>query len=303
MKLSVIFPVFNQFDLATAAIDIAIHNLSGEREVEFVILDNGSKEPFQYNLANHWNMADTLVTDDESEDKSGWNLKIVRSEKNIGVYPTFWWGIREATGDVPAFFHSDLMIAEAGWDKRVLEAFEGNPKLGMVGFVGSNEIDGSGGRGLGTCSNFLGLEYKHKTETGEEKVWCGSAAEIHGRRLTGLESAAVEDGCAMIFRRTCLETIPQRPDFPPHHFYDRLLSCEVRERGWEVATLGVGCDHISGQTVNQEQGYQDMAKEWAEAHGLSLGTNHNWDSVVYESAGRQWLTEYKDQKGLVPCCV
>lgn len=288
MKLSIVVPVFNQFDLATAALDVMIHNLSGKREVELVVLDNGSSEMFVY-VPNEKN--EKLV------------VRLIRLNKNIGVYPTFWAGLRETTGDIVAFFHSDLMIAEKGWDIRVLSSFEDNAHLGMVGFVGSDEIDAAGGRGLGTASNFQGLEYRHKNGEGEERVWVGSAAEIHGRRITGMVPAAVEDGCAMIFRRICLEVIPQRPDFPPHHFYDRLLSCEVRERGWQMATLGIGCDHISGQTVNQESGYQDMAREWAEAHGLTLMGHHNWDSVVYESAGRQWLTEYKDQKGMVPCRV
>ncbi len=283
MKLSVVFPVFNQHELATAAIDVAIHNLSREHEVEFVILDNGSNEPFDYQI-----VLDPIYP------KLFLSYKLVRSEKNIGVYPTFWLGLKEATGDVLAFLHSDVMVAERGWDKRVIEAFKADPKLGLVGFIGSNEIDGSGGRGLGTASNFMGGTYGR---------WTGSSAEVHGRRLTGMEPAAVVDGCVMVFRRICLETIPERKDFPPHHFYDRLLSCEVREKGWTMATLGVGFDHISGQTVNQEQGYSTMAEEWCVARGLKMEPYHNWDTVVYKEAESRWLGEYRDSKHLVPCKV
>lgn len=290
MKLSVIFPVHNQFALSRVSVRQALQKLSGKHDVEFIILDNGSKEPFTY-------------TDPYEQPRDGHiEFRILRSEQNIGVYPTFWWGLKEATGDVLAFLHSDLVVAEGGWDQRVLGAFMADPKLGMLGFIGSNEIDGSGGRGLGTCSNFQGGMYVIQSDNGVTS-WTGSPAEPHGRRIVGMEPAAVEDGCAMVFRRSCLEAIAPRADFPPHHFYDRLLSCEVREKGWTMATLGIGCDHISGQTVNQEKGYDDMAREWCEAHGLTMDGVHNWDSVVYREAERQWLKEYRDEKHLVPCRV
>ena len=301
MKLSVIFPVFNQFELATAAIELAIRNLSGDNNVEVVILDNGSPTPYVPEGATH--PKEGLVG------TGGVRIIHARSEKNTGVYPTFWEGLHHATGDVIAFFHSDLMVAEKGWDTRVLEAFEADPTLGMMGFIGSNEIDSSGGRGAGTCSNFQGGTYTLQTQQGKammqrmSNIWKGSPAEAHGRRITGLEPAAVVDGCSMIFRRSCLEAIPQRPDFPPHHFYDRLLSCETREKGFTVAVLGIECDHISGQTVNQEPGYSTMAQEWAEAHGLTMEGAHNWDTILYRMAELMWLKEYRDLKRVVPCRV
>lgn len=310
MRLSVIFPVHNQHPLAQAAIDVAVHNLSGETDVEIIVLDNASMPSWGHYGPNGARLP--IPSEAQMAAESGeipmtvapktCTIKAFRKDKNIGVYPTFWWGLSVATGDVLAFLHSDLMVAEKGWDKRVLEAFEADSTLGMVGFIGSNEIDGAGGRGLGTCSNFMGQTYKSSSKDGV-KEWTGSPAEPHGRRMTGLEPAMVEDGCAMIFRRSCLEAISQRADFPPHHFYDRLLSCEVREKGYWMATLGIGCDHISGQTVNQEASYGDMAREWCEAHGLTMEGSHNWDNVVYREAERQWLKEYRDEKHLIPCRV
>lgn len=285
MKLSIIFPVMNQHELSSACIDMAIQNLSGKNDVELVILDNGSDTPFWIDIPDN---------------VSGKIIK--RYDTSIGVYPTFWQGLKYSNGDVLAFFHSDLVVSEKDWDQRVISAFEKDSKLGLLGFIGSNEIDGSGGRGLGTTSNFQGGEvyYQH----GEErKVWKGSPAHVHGRVDSGFSNAAVVDGCSMIFRRECLEKIKQRAGFPPHHFYDRLLSCETIEAGYTVGVLGIACDHISGQTVNQEPKYQEMAKAWAESHGLQMilmyGVN-NWDGVIYKEAEKQWLTEYRDVKHMVP---
>ena len=311
-KLSVIVPVFNQHALSEAAIKTLIQNLSGDNPVEVVVLDNGSDVPFlphgrggEYDvaIANGADIAPEHSDTTVGEVAKTARVKIVRLPENIGVYPTFWEGMKHASGTILAFFHSDLIVAEKGWDTRVIASFSADEKLGLVGFIGSNEIDGSGGRGLGTRSNFLGGELNFRDMLGESHTWRGSPAEVHGRRIEGLEKGAVVDGCAMIFRRDTLEKIPQRSDFPPHHFYDRLLSCETIERGYGVAILGISCDHISGQTVNQEPGYDKMAEAWCVKHGLMKFDAHNWDTVIYKEAERMWLTEYRDMKHLVPLIV
>lgn len=306
MKLTVVFPVLNQFKLSEKAIDLAMGNLSGEYDIQLLIIDNGSKEPFGYLPIKY------VQTD------------VVRHESSIGVYPVFWDALKYATGDVIALLHSDLMICEQDWDARVMKTFEEHEKLGLLGFIGSNEIDIGGGRGAGTTSNFKGNIYAARNCNIESKwniknvygerdneVWAGSPARVHGRQYDGFTNAAVVDGCAMIFRKSVLEQIPQRENFPPHHFYDRLLSCEVKERGYTVGVLGIACDHISGQTVNKEIEYSDMAREWAIAHDMYrqddklnyLPHYHNWDTELYKEAEKQWLSEYRDQKHLVPCVI
>jgi GT2 family glycosyltransferase len=286
MKLAVVFPVMNQFPLAQTAIDFAIKNLSGENDVEIIIIDNGSSSAFQY------------VGYSEKA-----KIRVHHLKNNIGVYPIFWEALKLTDGDVIAYFHSDLIVSEKGWDMDLVELFERNEKLGLLGFIGSDEIDSSGGRGRGTTSNFLGGSYEHADGMGNKFQWQGSPANAHGQKNPGYTKAAVVDGCTMIFRREVLEKIKQRENFPPHHFYDRLLSSEVREEGYEMGVLGIGCDHISGQTVNQEPAYSTMAQEWSEKHGLTMEGVHNWDSVLYREAEKQWLTEYRDQKHLVPVKV
>lgn len=280
MKLSIVIPVLNQFPLARVALEYARNNLSLYSDVEFIILDNGSDIPFRIDPS--------IAT-------------VYRKDAPYGSYPCFWWGLSAAQGDIIAFIHSDLIITEVGWDKRVLEEFKKNENLGLLGFIGSNEIDIAGGRGLGTTSNFQGKTYTLKEDSKVQKIWEGSPASVHGAQNSGYTKAAVIDGCAMVFRKSVLERISQRADFPPHHFYDRLLSCEVREMGYEIGVLGIGCDHISGQTVNQEPKYHELARAWIAEHmPVDLTKPQSYDSLIYKEAERQWLTEYRDQKHLVP---
>jgi glycosyltransferase involved in cell wall biosynthesis len=287
MKLSVCIPVLNQHPLfrsvykqlfAVSEKDITTaKGIVKGCDVELVIIDNGSTIPL--------------------EDKDAPGANIVRNQKSIGVYPTFKQGMDNTTGDIVAFFHSDLVVWEQGWQDRVLEAFNKYPDLGLIGFVGSNEMDSNSGRGGGTTSNFMG-----NTMVTGEGVWKGSPARAHGMVGNDISPAAVVDGCAMIIRRTAWEKIGFRQDFPLHHFYDRLISAQMLESGFKVAVLGIACDHISGQTVNQEQSYQDMAKDWCVARGIGLmpEDNGNWDAAMYKTAERVFLQEYRNQKHIVP---
>ncbi len=276
MRMLTIIPVLNRFDMVRDT----LKHLEDTTEVSIVAaIDNGSRQPL--------GMERWLPR----------NLTVWRNAENTGNYPIFTQGLiisrHDPDTEILAFLHSDMFIYERGWDLRVIEAFKADHRLGLIGFIGSNEIDANGGRGLGTVSNFQGLA----PNTG--------AAEIHGKRIAGTEPAAVVDGCMMIFRRQCLEDCGFEPDFPPHHFYDRLMSCQAREKGWRMATMGIACDHLSNQTVAHEQAYHELAEAWCKAQErpIELPEGGGWDLAVYREAERQWLTVYRDQRHLVPVHV
>ena len=271
MSISVVFVVYNQHSVAKVAIDNILQNSS--KDTEIVVLDNGSGVPFSYEHSQ---------------------VRVVRNESNCGVYPSIWWALHESLGDIVCIFHSDLIVVEKRWDTRVKRAFE-NKNLGLLGFIGSNEIDSSGGRGFGTTSNFQGNEYY---ESISRQSWKATGAEKHGKKSSEYSRSATIDGCAMIFRRKVLQSIPFRNDFPIHHFYDKLLSCEVMEKGYEVGVLGIACDHLGGQTANKEEGYHTIAKEWCEKHGI-VALVENYDLCLYLEAEKQWKEEYI-KKGFIP---
>jgi glycosyltransferase involved in cell wall biosynthesis len=279
MKLSIVVPFLNNYPLAKAAIASLEENLAAA-DSEIIALNNGSSEG-------------------EFVLPAGSTARVVTLPENIGNYPVFALcpSLASSESDLIGVFHSDLFVHEPGFDRRIRDAFARYPQLGLLGFIGSNEIDTSGGRGLGTVSNFQGAAISRNGQ-----VWHGSPAEAHGRRSTGLERAAVIDGCAMVFRRSVLSAIRRWSNFPPHHFYDRLLSCQVMEMGYLVAVLSVACDHISGQTANSNGSYRELARAWCLQH-LGLETCDNWDLEIYRQAEARWLLEYRDRKHFIPVRV
>lgn len=293
IKLSCVIGVLNGFELADRTIQMMYDNLGNKDEVEIIVIDNGSDEAYLYKT------------------KLKANIGIIRNENNTGNYPMFKQGIELAHGEVIAFIHSDVFIFEKGWDQKVIAQFEANEKLGLVGFLGSTELDYHGGRGGGTVSNMVKYEDY------------GSEAEIHGRRDTGfIIDGSVVDGLAMIFRKSVLKEIGFKDDYPRHHFYDRMMSCQVIEAGYKVGIMGIEHCHCSGKTANHEQKWQDTAKEWCK---VNLGINspqewpplhpewfnslsnashghipNGWDHVIYLEAEYRFLKEYRDEKHVVP---
>lgn len=296
MRLTIVVPVLGQHAMANVALKLLLENAT-DPNTRILVIDNGGDYQPAIGPTARVELFRPMQGLDTFEPRP----------KNIGVYPTFPCGMANSEdADIVAFFHSDIMVVEKGFDKRILDTFESHPTVGLIGFVGSNEIDYNGGRGGGTCSNFQGNGYNvngvvNKEEDGVVE-WQGSPAQAHGRREMGWSRAAVVDGCVMIIRRTAWNKIGYRDNFPPHHFYDRLISTQMLEAGFEVLVLGVAFDHISGQTVGGE-GYNNFAREWSESKGLKPAEGASWDSVVYNEAEKQWLSEYRDQKHLIPVRV
>ena len=105
--------------------------------------------------------------------------------------------------------------------------------------------------------------------------------------MTGLEPAAVVDHLAMIFRRSTLEQLtPQEGTYAPEHFYDRILSCEVIERGGHVATLGVACDHFGGGIGPGMASADRLRQRWLEAEGIDYDPTDSYTAVYLESEKR-----------------
>jgi len=298
MKLDVVVLFHNQLSLLKQALKLLDSN--SVLSPNLILINNASTE----------NTSELQLNYFTKSTKFG-SIQYIPNEKNIGVFPVFAQSLKVTNGDIIAFPHSDLLIWEDGWDKRVVEAFEQDDKLAIVGVLGSFEIDNWGGRGLGTMSNFQGRDR-------------GSAAEIHGKRTEGLVPSAAVDGCFMAFRRSFLEEVKDL-QFPPHHFYDRLLCCEALQRGYRVATLGLACDHISGQTANCEEGWKRFACEWA---GRELHISHynewaiknrqwmlansdlhqkaesnGWDEVIYLEAEMRFLKKWRDKTHFIPLQV
>lgn len=301
-RLAVVITVCDSWEVGQESLKYLMENSTPEL-TEVILLNNGSYEGPKEDLTAKYPK----------------NFAFVEFPENVGANGVFHQMLpvltrmntqwpEKYTFDTVAYFHNDLMVREEGWDQRIIAAFDRDPKLALVGFLGSNEIDGAGGRGLGTASSYMGFEY--------ETIWA-SKAEIHGRRVVGTEAAAVVDHMSMIFRISMLQQLPASEDsgYAPHHFYDRILSCEVLQRDWHISMIGIECDHASGGTgmcAVPHEGRPEMGvinrnalyRKWLTKKGISFTDDQdNLDALVYKEAEKIFLSKWRDESAFIPLKV
>jgi glycosyltransferase involved in cell wall biosynthesis len=271
-RITVVIPVLNQFPLLRQNLELLTKENSPE-DFDVLIIDNGSDEEFHTDIPN---------------------VSVIRFDEPIGVYPCFQVGLENTDSEILCFMHSDFFFWNPRWYKQIEGAFNGNSKLGLVGCIGSDDWSYNGGRGGGTMGSFQGKTIGDK--------WSGSHISGHGKDITGrLQNAVQVDGCCMIFRRQALQSIGFRDDIY-FHFYDRIMSAQILEKGWKIAVLGIECDHVSNQTAGNESAkYWPAAKKFCIEHNIPFPEDtENFDSIIYQDAEQRYLKEWRDEKHFFP---
>jgi len=226
---------------------------------------------------------------------------IIRIDKNEGINPVFHSTLHYFSEfDIIAHFHCDMMIREKDWDMRVGCLFNRDEQLALVGFCGSDTIDERGGRGGGTMLNFMGDTYS-----------CGEAspAEVHGLRHAGIKPAAVLDHCSMIFRRPILEKLPPSKEsgYVPHHFYDRIICCELLKQGYHILYYGAECDHFGGDVGSRlaSNSFKDCGLEWLAEHHIEhqKTTVAEISGLLHYVGAYNFLKKWKYEMQFIPLIV
>jgi cellulose synthase/poly-beta-1,6-N-acetylglucosamine synthase-like glycosyltransferase len=281
-KLTIIITMLGQHDMTQFCLNKVVQHHKGD--VEILIIDNGCD--FTPEIPTVSGGPFTLKT-------------IYPPQGNLGVYPVYKFGMEHATGDIVLFLHNDLIINEDAFDIYVRYLIATKPHLGLLGFVGSDEVAKNGGKGYGTTSN-----YEAKTYTYKDKTWTGTDAKIYGSCYDGYTNAMILDGLAMGFRRTAWKKIGFREDFPPNHYHDRLIPLQVIEAGYKVGIIGIACDHMDAQTRSNEKKYHSIVQGWCEKNNVKPYVDNNgkisWEHAIHMEAQRKLLTEWRDQKHFIP---
>ena len=278
-KLSVIVTVLGQHELSKLCLSKLVSSSIGKMEI--VVMDGGG---------------DFVIAKGDLPDKPI-NIKVVTDK---GGYPNFKFWMENTTGDILLFIHNDIMIEENGFDVLLRYIFEKDNRLGMVGFVGSDEMAENGSRLWGTTSNFLGKTYSYKDES-----WTGTPASLHGQRYDGLTQCVVIDGCVMALRRSAWENLKE-PNYPPllYYHYDRIMSCRMLEAGYTLASIGTACDHLNNMTGGNEKKWHDNVRVICQKNnipGIKDETGEiNWDISLHAEAKRLFILEWRDEKHFIP---
>lgn len=280
MKLSLVIPFIDTEDITKHCVETAVKNAGND--FELVLIDNGSEPDvaermtvFAYDL-NH-------------------NTQYIRNLENIGVLPSFKQAFDKTDSDIICFIHSDVLLHTPDWVNKVEQMFSEVPKLGLAGIFGAVGVGENGGR-IRSQSNMLGKEWG-KCEC-HEIAW-----QHHSEHLEGYAPAAILDGVGMFFSREAANSLIETDMFDswraPHHFYDRIIPLKLIDKGFKVATIGLGFDHWSGATANSSEKYTKSGAKWLTDNGYDILAD-GVDRSIYLIAETQFFKEFGHR---IPCYV
>lgn len=219
MKLTIAVCTFGSLEDTKGPWGCLIANTIEKENVELLVVDNGSPD-------NTVDFLNRFVFPYFP------NHRLIQNEENVGVVKSLDIIHHESTGDVIAIPHNDLYIFEYGWNKRVMDEFENDPKLGLAGFLGAVGTTQNGGRHI-TMSNML-------------------EAEAHGERIHEVKECVGFDGLCLIPRKAMLDQVGGfDQNYTYHHFYDRDIAVTSYRAGWTNKVIPIFCHHRSGVTANR----------------------------------------------------
>jgi glycosyltransferase involved in cell wall biosynthesis len=273
-SISIIIPFVDSWDITSKSIEYLAQNTSTKSEL--VLIDNGSDNNYREDCLD-------IIR------QSNLDLIYIKNDINICALPTFKQGFDAASGDILCYMHNDVLIHEEGWDQRVLDCFNQDTKMGLVGLFGARKVHQNGGRD-GCTSNMLG------------KVWgscsCHPVASMHhGEIMVGISPSVVFDSLSMFFSRDAMRNLIENTDSfadwrSPSHFYDRFFGIKVLDLGYHMATIGIGFDHYGGGTSGASPKYKEFLRSWLTEHNVPYSDDDDLDIKIYQVAESQWLTEF-----------
>ncbi len=267
-------PVLDMHDLTRTCLEHVAATVADKENFRVVIVDNSSQPVYTPSIYNDL----------------GLNLSVIRNEVNRGMF----FPLRQVHNlfpdeDIIGCIHNDVMVYETDWDLRVKKAFAEDTQLALLGFCGSSEVDNLGGRGGDTKCFFDGR--------------AGQKQENTGRRISGLEPAAILDSLAMMFRASVILSLELKTSDPLYHFWDKVLPMKLIDRGLHVAVLGIQIDHMGGQTaVGKGDRFEPHALQWCKEQGVDFGPSINGGHGMYLEAEKR-MFEFGAPRGLIPCKV
>jgi GT2 family glycosyltransferase len=253
MKLTICIPVMGQIEDTKGQWGCLVANTLNKDQVELLVINNNS-------LDNTTEFLKRFVFPHFPDHK------LINNPENVGVLASMQQGYTESKGDIIAYLHNDLYVFDYGWNNRVMDEFEKDPRVGLAGFLGAEGAGKTGGR-MNTCSNML-------------------EAEIHGTRVESTRKVAIFDGLSLIARRTMLEQVGGfDQSYTYHHFYDRDISLASLFGGFKNLMIGISCHHRSGVTANRPE-YQT----WIDN---KMGTaNFTGDLASYKLSEQNFINKW-----------
>lgn len=207
-------------------------------------------------------------------------IAIDNRKKPRGICAVYNEGAKRARFDLLCFMHEDIEMMTADWGARILDIFDQNPQLGLLGIAGGGykslapsswynyHLQENGGF---YCNLVQG--YRH---TGREDT-----VEYRNPRNESLSRVACIDGCWMCTRKEVVRRFPfDEKLLTGFHGYDLDFSIAVNQEYQVAVTFEVLLKHFSEGNFNQTWRVQMVKVHQKWPHLLPLNIDGVPDSSL-----------------------
>jgi glycosyltransferase involved in cell wall biosynthesis len=206
---------------------------------------NDKKVAFIYCVNNHDLYEESVRYVKSLHVPDGYEIEVIKIENAKGITSGYNQGMRQTDAKYKVYLHQDVYINNRNLINDIIDIFQQDRKIGLIGMVGAKVIPTNGI--WWEANEKYGKVYD--SHTGQMKLL--SFGEITNR----YESVQAIDGFIMITQYD----IPWREDlFDGWHFYDISQSVEFLKKGYKVVVPKQDtpwCVHDCG-IVNLKNGYE-----------------------------------------------
>jgi GT2 family glycosyltransferase len=215
-KVSIVIPVYGQWDLAKRNIDSLLKH-DGENIAEIIVVDDCSVEINPFNFDNE-------------------HVKVIKNPRNLGYAGTVNNGLRAATSTTIILLDSDAYLISPIVGK-LQEILDADPQTGCVGFTS-----------VGDQGQITGSFQYEPTLTG---YLVGQSVEDKlSKLLISKKSRIIPFSCCLGFRKQCLEDVQYFDDLTfPQVEADVDLGLRIHESKWKLSvTRKILISHQGGHS-------------------------------------------------------
>jgi hypothetical protein len=208
-----------------------------------------------------------------------------------GICAVYNEGIQQAQYKYLCFVHEDVVFKTLNWGQNVVQIFEENHRIGLIGIAGSSykPLTPSGWQGNGLPTDYLNILQAFKYKGGEPELFYRNPKNEKLARV-----ASVDGVWFCTTRKVCNQIKFDEQTFKGFHGYDTDFSLAVGRQYDIVVTYNVLLHHLSDGNFDKNWFYEvlKLHKKWNKHLPVCTENLTGQEKLIIEKATFRTFVEH-----------